>query len=97
MNDEAGSSSAAPLTPPPQSPTEATTAPAAANNGTNEAPSFYFSRKPRLLDLIAVLDRVIWLEITVLYLLEYGRSTSRSSRDLLLTFVFVVIHLYVLH
>jgi hypothetical protein len=66
MNDEAGSSTAAPPTAPLQSPTEASTG----NNIEHEAPSFYFSRKPRLQALIVVLDRVIWLEITILYLLE---------------------------
>lgn len=71
MNDEAGSSSAVPPEAPRPS-TEASAAPASANSVADEAPSFYFSRKPRLQDLIAVLDRVVWLEITVIYLLEYG-------------------------
>jgi hypothetical protein len=79
MNNEAGSSFAAPPTPPPQSPTEGSTAPATANRVANEAPSFYFSRKPRLQDLIAVVDRVIWLEVTIMYLLEYDTFIARRS------------------
>lgn len=72
MNDEAGSSSAVPLDAPPRRSTETSAAPIVED----AAPSFYFSRKPRLQDLITVLDRVIWLEITIVYLLEYARSSS---------------------
>lgn len=75
MNDEAGSSSAVPPEAPPRTSLDA--APATGASGADdEAPSFYFSRKPRLQDLVIVLDRVTWLEIALLYFLEYG-ETSR--------------------
>ena len=75
MNDEAGSSSAVPPEASPRTSSEASAEAGARSSVDNEAPSFYFSRKPRLHDLIAVLDRVIWLEITIIYLLEYGSYT----------------------
>jgi hypothetical protein len=71
MNDEAGSSSAVPSGAPPRTSTETSAGPAGASGVVDEAPSFYFSRKPRLQELIAVLDRVVWLEIAVIYFMEY--------------------------
>jgi hypothetical protein len=75
MNNEAGLPPAAPLEASPRTSSEAS-AEAATASIDHEAPSFYFSRKPRLQDLIAVLDRVIWLEIAIVYLLEYDCYTQ---------------------
>jgi hypothetical protein len=73
MNDEAGSSSAVPPGAPSRASTETSARPAGASPVVDEAPSFYFSRKPRLQEVIALLDRVVWLEIAVTYFLEYAQ------------------------
>lgn len=70
MNDEAGSSSAVPSGAQPRASQE--TSAEAASAVLDEAPSFYFSRKPRLQEVIVLLDRVVWLEIAVIYFLEYA-------------------------
>ncbi|KIW07086.1 uncharacterized protein PV09_01970 [Verruconis gallopava] len=80
MNDESSSSSAALPAVPPPSANEETSPTSEHIIADDNAPSFYFSRNPRLSDLLAVLDRLIWMEVTVMYLLDnsFIRFAMRS-------------------